>query len=321
METVKEELIINKRYYNKFSFGISLNISISDYKKIIRDYLPYISSVYFSLPYGKEFHTRKMVIEEYEQENAKEKLIEILKLFKEHGVKLEAVINQYNIEASKVKEGLKQLDQIIKVDSICCLDEYYDIIRKHYGQDMYMISSFNNKPLYKENLDKQLNKLKKYDMLVLSKEFMRDISSLKKVREKEFDIKILINNGCSFNCSSCRNGSEECKKIFKNNLRYHSPEELYALQSLFPWELNKLIEKSDEKLINEIKLSNRPCTYEYLNNCLKSYIYHENEKEYIDKTSRNYHLWGRQANLIPYMEKFNLDNINRIKKTLWSKKD
>lgn len=315
---------INKteKYYKKISFGISLQISLQDYEKIIEDYLPYLSSVYFSLPFGDEFHTRERVIKEYNQENAVEKLLEILKLFRKNGVKLEAVINQYHIRIEKIKEALNRLDKMIPVDSICCLDEYYDTIRNHYGDSMYIISSFNNQPLHKEILQKQLQKLKSYNMLVLSKEFMRDLNSLKKVKESNFDIKLLINNGCAFNCLSCREGNNKCKETFINNINKYSPEEMYAIQSFFPWELNKLLDQiEDNQLITEIKLSNRPCTYKYLNNCLKSYIYTEDEKMYINESVDNYHLWGRQSNLIPYYNKFDLDKINKIKKRLWQNKN
>lgn len=313
---------INKKYYKKISFGISLEISLHEYEKIIGDYLPYLSSVYFSLPFGNEFHTRKRVIEEYNKEDANEKLFKVLNLFRKNGIKIEAVINQYHITTEKLEEALDKLDDFIKVDSICCLDEYYEVIRKHYGNEMYIICSFNNEPIHKANLEKKLKQLKNYNMIVLSREFMRDMNLLKRVKNSGFDLKLLVNNGCSFNCLSCREGNNKCKEIFNNNLKKYSPEELYAIQSLFPWELSRLLNQmEDDTVITEIKLSNRPCTYVYLNNCLRSYIYEENESNYINDSINNYHLWGRQANLIPYYEKFNLNRINEIKKELWKNKD
>ena len=92
----------NKICDNRFSFGISLNIDLDDYKKIIDDYNGYINNVYFSLPLGDEFHTRKGVIEEYSQKNAMEKLKNILILFKENNIGLEAVLNQYDIQKYKI---------------------------------------------------------------------------------------------------------------------------------------------------------------------------------------------------------------------------
>ena len=308
----------NIKYNNKFSFGISLEMSLDEYEKIIQDYLPYLSSVYFSLPYGDEFHTRDKVKEEYSKCNAKEKLAEILNLFKKYNIKLEAVINQYNIELDKIKEALNKLDKIITIDSVCCLDEYYDIINEYYDGNMYMISSFNNIPLHKGNFRSRLSTLEKYDMLVLSKEWMRDIKLLEDIKYNYgFDLKLLINNGCSFNCMSCRAGNNNCKKVFMENLKKYTPEELYAIQSFFPWELKKFFERVNDELITEIKISNRPSTYDYINNCLKSYIFCEKEEKYISKSNKYYHLWGRQANLNPYYDEFDINRINKVKRDLW----
>ena len=305
-----------KRYEKKFSFGIDLDIELSDYKKIIDKYSPYISSVYFSLPSGDKFHTRNKMKEEYKKAGAKDKLLKILNLFRAANIKLEAVINQYNIEIEELKKALCDLDNFIKVDSICCLDEYVDIILEHYSNNIYLISSFNNNPLHKENINKLNNK---YNMIVVGKEFMREPELLEKIKEQNFDVKLLINNGCAFNCGMCRSGRGNCIKTFENNKKRFYIEELYAMQSFFPWELDRLMNiLGDKNIIDEIKISSRPSTYEYLNDCLESYIFNKGVKEYIEKDTYNYHLFGRQANLIPYFKEFNYDNIEKIKEELWN---
>lgn len=305
-------------YLKKISFGISLSISLEDYTKIINKYLPYLSSVYFSLPFGQEFHTRSRVIKEYSDKEAAEKLLKILKLFKKNGIKLEAIINQYNIKPDILNEALDKLDNLIKVDSICCLDEYVDIIKGHYNNDIYLISSFNNKIIHKDNV-KKLND--DYDMIVVSREFLRDAKLIKIIREStNKEIKLLLNNGCSFNCGTCRKGGGACKEVFRENLKRHNPKELYAKQSFFPWELKKLFnELDDSNTIKELKISNRPCTYEYLDKCLESYIFNKGENIYVENDYKWYHLWGRQSNLTPYFKTFNIDEINELKKKIWKK--
>ena len=240
-----------KKYEKKFSFGIDLEIELTDYKKIINKYSPYISSVYFSLPSGDKFHTRIKMKEEYKKVGAKEKLLKILDLFRNSNVKLEAVINQYNIGIEELKEALCELDNFIKVDSICCLDEYVDVILEHYTNNIYLISSFNNSPLHKDNINK-LNH--KYNMIVVGKEFMREPQLLEKIKEQNFDVKLLINNGCAFNCGMCRSGRKNCIETFKKNTEKFSVEELYAMQSFFPWELDRLMNiLEDKNIIDEIK--------------------------------------------------------------------
>ena len=120
--------------------------------------------------------------EEYKKVGAKEKLLEILKLFRAHDIKLEAVINQYNIKREELNKALYELDNFIKVDSICCLDEYADIVLNHYSNNIYLISSFNNKPLHKENID---NLNHKYNMIVVGKEFMREPKLLEKIKNQK----------------------------------------------------------------------------------------------------------------------------------------
>lgn len=304
----KNEEVSN--YIKKFSFGISLSIELRSYEKIIERYSKYLSSVYFSLPFGEEFHTRNSVIEEYNQKDATVKLLNILRLFRDNGIKLEVVINQYGINSEKLEEALNKLDNLVKVDSICCLDEYVDMIDKHYNGEMYLISSFNNGTLKNETY--------KYDMLVLAKKYMRKPKILEEIKRKNFDIKLLVNNGCSFNCKSCRAGRIECKNTFNKNMQKYTVQELYAIQSFFPWELEELFKRlSDNNIVKEIKISSRPSSYEYINNCLESYIYNINPKNYIDKNIQNYHLWGRQANLIKYFDSFRLEEIQEIKRKLW----
>lgn len=308
----------NNIYLKKISIGINLSFSKKEYENIINKYLPYLNSVYFSLPYGDEFHTRAKVIEEYKDENASEKLLSILKLFKSNGVKIEAVVNQYHIGLEKLKEALKQLDNFISIDSICCLDEYLDIIDKHYEGRMEIVRSINNTVIHNTDINKIS---KKYKVVVLGREYLRNIGIIENIKKQGFKTKLLLNNGCSFNCFSCRAGNEMCKEVFKRELLSNTTQELYAKQSFFPWELNKLFEIEEEQnldVIDELKISNRPCTYEYLDKCLESYIFNKDEKEYITESYKNYHLWGRQSNLTPYFKNFKLEEINKIKLDLWN---
>ena len=117
----------------------------------------------------------------------------------------------------------------------------------------------------------------------------------------------------------CRSGRKNCIKTFENNKKRFSTEELYAIQSFFPWELDRLMDiLGDKNIIDEIKISSRPSTYEYINDCLESYIYNKDARDYIERDVYKYHLFGRQANLIPYFKEFNYDNIEKIKEELWN---
>lgn len=301
-------------YKHKFSFGISLGINIEDYKKIINDYKYYISSIYFSLPLGTEFHTRDSVVVEYSKKNSEETLINILKLFKNNDIKLEAVVNQYNISEDKILEAIEYLKNNVDVDSICTLDEYAKMIRRCFPKQ-YLVRSFNNYNITYE----QLQSDNIYNEIVIGRRFLRDIKYINQVRNLGIDIKLLLNNGCSFNCATCRAGKEKCKEVFNKNIQKYSAEELYALQSFWPYELQILEQKIDLDNIKEFKISSRPCTYEYLDNCLNSYIYHNQKKEekFLKEDLNNYRLWGRLTHFTKYFNDMSINEIKKIKKEIW----
>ena len=301
-------------YKHKFSFGISLGINIEDYKKIINDYKYYISSIYFSLPLGTEFHTRDSVVVEYSKKNSEETLINILKLFKNNDIKLEAVVNQYNISEDKILEAIEYLKNNVDVDSICTLDEYAKMIRRCFPKQ-YLVRSFNNYNITYE----QLQSDNIYNEIVIGRRFLRDIKYINQVRNLGIDIKLLLNNGCSFNCATCRAGKEKCKEVFNKNIQKYSAEELYALQSFWPYELQILEQKIDLDNIKEFKISSRPCTYEYLDNCLNSYIYHNQKKEekFLMEDLNNYRLWGRLTHFTKYFNDMSINEIKKIKKEIW----
>lgn len=295
-------------FNKKFSFGISLEIDLEEYKKIINKYGNYINSIYFSLPLGKEFHTRSKVVEEYKEKNATKKLFEILKLFRDNNIKLEVVINQYGVKNEQLMEAIMFINQYIDFDSICTLDEYISVLYSNYPE-AYFISSFNN---LKISLNDIKNTSHKYKQIVVGKNFMRDIRLLKQIKLENFDSKLLLNNGCSFNCASCRAGTKQCTDIFNKNVKENGIQKLYAIQSFFPSELHRLLNKIE---IDELKISNRPCNYEYLNNCLDSYI--NNNESYIKDNIKNYHLWGRLGKFTAFYKYFDFDEIKRLKEELW----
>lgn len=305
---------MKKEFVKKFSFGISLNITLEEYEEILNNYGVYINSAYFSLPCGEEFHTRTRVIEEYKKQDATEKLIKILKLLKKYNINLEAVINQYKISNENLEKGLKFLKKYIDIDSICILDEYKQIVKKYYP-NIKLIYSFNNYPVLENNF-KQISK--EYDVIVIGKELLRKYNVIKMIKEYGFDIKLLLNSGCSFNCGTCRAGSRQCTDTYKRNLKKFTRNELYAIQSFFPWELKRLTNILEHDEIYEYKISCRPCDKAYLENCLESYIlYNKKEEEYIRENIKNYYLWGRQSEISKNLDDYNINEINQIKEELW----
>lgn len=90
------------------------------------------------------------------------------------------------------------------------------------------------------------------------------------------------------------------------------------MQSFFPWELKRIIDLTEnENLIQEIKISSRPSNYEYIEKCLDFYINGKGVREIVSEDFRNYYLFARQANLIPYFNQLQYEEIEKIKYELW----
>ena len=296
--------------YNKFSIGLSLTISIDEYKKIIEDYRSYLNSIYFSLPLGDIYHSRSAIEEKFKDTESINLFYNIIKLFKDNNILLDCVFNKNGISDDDVITGLKFLKEYIEVGQITCLSEHIEIINDFFP-NVEKIYSYNN-DLNKNKID---NISDLFDTVVVGKSFLRNYDLLKKIYNNDFDIKLLVNNGCSYNCLGCRNGSKVCEEIFNKNKKYHDINYMYAEQSFYPFELLELLDVVDFP-IKYIKISNRTSGFEYLYKCLESYIYNVSPNEYIKDGSKYYRLWCRLAHFNRKMDELNYDEIIKQKKIL-----
>lgn len=82
--------------------------------------------------------------------------------------------------------------------------------------------------------------------------------------------------------------------------------------------IKKIIDLTEnENLIQEIKISSRPSNYEYIEKCLDFYINDKDVREIVSEDFRNYYLFARQANLTPYFNRLQYEEIEKIKYELW----
>ncbi|MBR6949089.1 MAG: hypothetical protein IKH54_02775 [Bacilli bacterium] len=299
---------MNKKLLNKFSIGLSLDISIEEYKQIIYKYKDYIHSIYFSPPINSKFQSRKSIHEQFENKENVTKFYEILKLFRENNILLDCVLNRPSLSSEDIKENIKVVKDI-NPDIITCLKNHIDIVKDSFS-NKEIIYSFNNN----FEIGDLKNISKKFDTIVLGKYFLRSPKLIKKVYDSGFKIKLLVNNGCSYNCGGCKNGYENCIETFCKNLDYHTVNYLYALQSFYPYELDRLLDKV-EVPIDTIKISNRTDGYEYLDKCLNSYINDLTEDIRFKKIS-DVRLYSRLSCFNKYFDELNSKEINSIKRRI-----
>ena len=302
----------NDKLFNKISIGLSIDIALEEYVKLFHKYNKYIHDIYFSLPLGDKFHTREKIVAQFMDPINIKKFYQIIDLCKYNEIKLDCVLNRPSLSLDDVKKAIPYMKNI-EIDQITCLERHAN----------YLKEEFSNIPfIYSYNNDFTMNKLDDissiFSTIVVGKNMLRDVNSLKQITEKGFKIKLLVNNGCSYNCGGCTKGNKQCQKVFANNLKILDINYLYALQSFFPNELDELL-NSPKLDIETIKISNRTDDFDYIDKCLESYIYNYDVQKYIDVDTIYYRLWSRLFHFNKYLDELDVDKIIEIKRKL--KKD
>ena len=292
---------------NKISIGLSLEMSLEEYEKIFEKYHGYIKSIYFSPPLGDIYHSRNLISEQFENPDIVKKFNKILELARKYNIKLDCVLNTPNLPEQKVIESFPTLKSY-DLDQITCLNEHAEIISKEFPEQE-LIYSYNND----FKMKKLENVSKSFSTIVVGKYFLRIPHYLEAIHDNGFEVKLLVNNGCSYNCMGCGKGTRNCSRTFEHNLKNMSAEELYAMQSFYPYELNELLSKLSYEP-ESIKISNRTDGYEYLNMCLDSYINEIPPEEYISMNPRNYRLYNRLGCFSGLLENIDKEHVMQYKK-------
>ena len=298
-------------FKRKFNIGLTLATTLHEYIDFLNKYKEYIYSVYFSLPLGEKFHTRKIISQQFETYKNRELFWDLLKLSVENDIRIELVLNTYSLTSDDIYLAKNTLIQHnIKVDSISILDNYYAQVSSLFPNTP-LVYSFNNTANLKDI--KEIDKLKdRYAVCVFGRSYLRNNEVFEKYRKTNLRVSVLLNNGCSFNCKTCYK-AKDCFSTFSQNLQIHEIEYLYALQSIMPFELYD--GTLDMSVIDILKVSNRSSSLMYLKRCLDSYL-NNSTVSYLNENTQNYHLWCRLRHFSDYYNHMSLDKIIMYKEKL-----
>jgi len=275
-------------------------------------YSPYIHSVYFSPPLGKFYHTRSKIALSFMIPGKKQAFWKMLSMIKKRGIELELLFNTLCIDGDLIKKAADALAvRGVDVDSVCFIKDYYDDVLKYFPNKKY-IMSFNNGFRSRAEIDEVIRTYRA-DAFVLGSSFIRNNSFFEHLAAEGKEAYLILNNGCSFNCDTCNNTQSVCERSFTENLRTHSVEYLYALQSIFPSELHDGI--IDTTHITCFKISNRSSDLRFIANAMDSYMNCE-IMPYIEKSPKNYALWGRAGYFWRYFGKMDVNKILAYKEEL-----
>lgn len=294
----------------KFSIGIStMEMNVEEIKKIIDDYKDYIYELYFGVPLlDTQFHSRTSLLPTKNKKESIDKLTEVLNYAKQNGIKLEYAINIDRINSKQLSQAKEVIENKIDVDSVVTVECLVQEVKKLFPNKI-IVASYNNRIRTKEDFDKF--NYSSFDEIVFGNSALRDFNLFEYAKNKGLKTRFLINNGCSFNCLWCGEGSKFCKSIFESNLKNFDINLLYALQSTFPWELHQYY--LNNPFVDRIKISSRPSNYNYINECLYRYINNINK----DDLSVSKSMFCRLEHFFQYKERLNYNLINEYKKEIW----
>lgn len=298
----------------RFSVGLTLDATLAEFKNFLAKYGRFIQNIYFSLPMGDKFHSRENVVRQMRDKKNVRKLWKMLSMATAANIELELVLNNGNITAQDIRRSRKLLERhAIAVDIVGITHDIYNETKRVFPEQK-IVYSFNNNTNKTEDFEKIVGK---YDSVVVGRQNIRNTALFMNICQ-ESETVLLLNNGCSHICGGCSTLAN-CHGAYYKAKLLHSPEYLYALQSIMPFEIHEGL--LDISCVGLFKISSRNASLSYLADCMESYIYCK-EDEYIAASSENYVLWGRLAWHAEYYNTFSLGRIRAFKRSIYAgKKD
>ena len=298
-----------KNAEKRFSVGLALESDTAEYEKLFKNYGKYIDNLYFSPPLGQQFHGRTKIAEQLKQPMYIERFWRILHMAQDFGIGLEVVYNTHLLHENDFVNAAEAFSKKrIKLSKICVQDAYYDLIHSLYP-DTELVHSVNCMP---DEKDKILHCAGAYSEYVIGRQYTRDTDLFRNISQTGSRCVLLLNNGCSHFCGGCST-PQHCQQAFEKTRteRHMTEEQIYALQSIMPFELHEgLIDLTD---ISLLKLSTRNADVNYISYCLDSYI-NGVDRELLEKSTDYYLLWSRIIWLTKYFKDFDYDRIYACKK-------
>lgn len=302
---------MDRSYYKRFSVGLTLLDSVEEYDVFLKNYGKYINNIYFSLPMGDRFHSRVMFKELLKEDQYIELFWKLLLCVQKYSINLELLFNTSGLNETDIRNSFIALEEHgIKVQKIGILDEYYDLTRKYFPTQK-LVYSFNNFP---NSLSHYANIKNSYDEIVVARQFIRDNQLFSFIKNTlNSNVVLLVNNGCSQVCGGCKTHWHCHDSYYREHSKY-SAEYQYALQSVFPFEINEGY--IDMCNVDLIKIATRNDNLLYVKKCLDSYVNNE-AIGYVQSNKHNYLLWSRLQWHTDYFNTFDYDRLVELKKKIY----
>lgn len=300
-------------YKKRFSVGLPVIDSVEVFDHFLDEYDQYIENIYFSLPIGDRYHSRVVTQRVLADADKIPFFLSLLRCVEKHKICLEVLFNTDGLTEEDIKAGKRFMDEHnIHPDEIGILAQYYDLVSELFPDKQY-VYSFNNFPASQNDFFSSGHYFNQY---VVGRQFIRDADLFRKIKEHSSKVVLLLNNGCSFSCGGCNTGNHCHDAYFREQLQY-SVEYLYALQSIFPFEINEgYIDTGDVDLF---KIASRNGDVRYIKECIDSYIH--NDTSMVAENCEQYLLWSRLWWHYDSFPDFDYMRLTAIKKDICTRKD
>lgn len=301
----------NSFYLKKFSIGLTLLDSVEAYDRFLQEYGKYINNIYFSLPMGDRFHSRVVFKDLLKDKQYVELFWNLLLCAQKYSINLELLFNTPGLNEIDIRNSFVSLEEHgVKVQKIGILDEYYGSTRKYFPTQK-LVYSFNNFP---NTLAHYASIKNSYDEIVVARQFIRDNQLFSFIKETlNSNVVLLVNNGCSQVCGGCKTCWHCHDSYYREHSKY-SAEYQYALQSVFPFEINEGC--IDTKNVDLLKIASRNDNLSYVKKVIDSYV-NDNSICYVQSNKHNYLLWSRLQWHTDYFNTFDYNRLVSLKKGLY----
>jgi hypothetical protein len=294
----------------RLSIGLPGAVGFQDFAEIVDEFREYLHSLYFSPPIPvAAFHTRLALASLLTREGAEREALDCIEYARSRGLRLELALNA----ADNIAYAEAALDYAvyrgIEPDEVVAHEGFAKLVRERFPRAK-LVYSYNNGVRTKEDLERIPAE---FDDVVLGGACIRQRSFLARLRERGFGTRLLVNNGCSFNCRWCRESSY-CAPTFERNIEVEGPARLYALQSLFPEELQA---GYCEDEVGIVKLSSRPSDRDTLRGIIASYV-EGAAGPWAEADRNNYRFWCRLSHFIPHFSGLDFGEVSAIKAEIWA---
>ncbi|MEN8188623.1 MAG: hypothetical protein ABFS19_02160 [Thermodesulfobacteriota bacterium] len=291
-------------FARKFSIGFPPDLKFEDWKSFVDSFHPYIHDVYSS-PIGDNLYHSRMPLWQYlEHTEANLKhFVRCISYACSKGASFNLAINTVRLLENNVDilNSIELMSKYLEIDQITTLTPYADIISKQYP-DVPLLSSYNN-----------IGYDDRFTQVVLGGKNLRDRSLFTKISNEGFEVKLLLNNGCHFNCPGICMGKKQstCQSVAEQNVASNSINYLYALQSVMPFELHDYLINFD---IDLFKINSRLLYNDQLEDVMKSYIENDNQVMFPSRFLR----WGSLAMFHQHIEEIEINEVMKYKEKIWA---